>query len=113
MKKYTSEEAIKAIGLSKDELECLIRTGKKLSKASVRNEEQSDLELVFVEDGGYYNVGKYCDLYPAEDEVLIKPILLNEEIDGMKKNSGWIANLGNVDDKKASIPEEAKKILLQ
>lgn len=54
-------------------------------------------------------MGKYCDLYPAEDEVLIKPIPLNKEIDGMKKNSGWIANLGNVDDKKASIPEDAKK----
>ena len=27
----------------------------------------------------------------------------------MKKNSGWIANLENVDDKKASIPKDAKK----
>lgn len=109
MKKYTSDKALEAIGLSQDELECLIREGKKLSKASISNEEQPDLELVFVEDGGYYNVGKYCDLYPAEYDVLIKPILLNEEIDGMKKNSGWIANLGNVDDKKASIPEVAKE----
>ena len=109
MEKYTSDKALEAIDLSRYELECLIRTGKKLSKASVSNEEQPDLELVFVEDGGYYNVGKYCDLYPAEDEVLIKPILLDEEIDGMKKNSGWIANLGDVDDKKASIPEVAKE----
>ena len=66
-------------------------------------------ECIWLEDGGYYKVRKYCDLYPAEDEVLIKPILLDEEIDGMKKNSGWIVNLGNVDDKKASIPEVAKE----
>lgn len=109
MRKYTAKEALAVISLSENELECLIRTGKKLSKVSATSAGQPNLELVFEEDGGYYNVGKYCDLYPAEDEVLIKPILLNEEIDGMKKNSGWIANLGNVDDKKASIPEEAKK----
>lgn len=109
MRKYTAKEALAVIGLSENELECLIRTGKKLSKVSASSAGQPNLELVFEEDGGYYNVGKYCDLYPAEDEVLIKPILLNEEIDGMKKNSGWIANLGNVDDKKASIPEVAKE----
>lgn len=109
MEKYTSDKALEAIDLSQDELECLIREGKKLSKASASSAGQPDLELVFVEDGGYYNVGKYCDLYPAEYDVLIKPILLNEEIDGMKKNSGWIANLGNVDDKKASIPDVAKE----
>lgn len=109
MEKYTSEEAIKAIGLSENELECLIRTGKKVSKASASIAGQPNLELVFVEDGAYYKVRNYCDLYPTDDEVLIKPILLNEEIDGMKKNSGWIANLGNVDNKKASIPKDAKK----
>lgn len=109
MRKYTAKEALAVIGLSENELECLIRTGKKLSKVSATSAGQPNLELVFVEDGGYYNVGKYCDLYPAEDEVLIKPILLDEEIDGMKKNSGWIVNLGNVDDKKASIPEVAKE----
>lgn len=109
MKKYISEEAIKAIGLSENELKCLIRTGKKVNKASASSAGQPNLELVFVEDGAYYKVRNYCDLYPVEDEVLIKPILLNEEIDGMKKNSGWIANLGNVDDKKASIPKDAKK----
>ena len=106
MEKYTSDKALKAIGLSQDELECLIREGTKPSAISAG---QPNLELVFEEDGGYYNAGKYCDLYPAEDDVLIKPILLDEEIDGMKKNSGWIANLGNVDDKKASIPEVAKE----
>lgn len=85
MKKYTSDKALEAIGLSQDELECLIREGKKLSKASASSAGQPNLELVFEEDGGYYKVRNYCDLYPAEDEVLIKPILLNEEIDGMKK----------------------------
>ena len=109
MGKYTSDEVLRVIGLSKDELECLIRTGKKLSKASANSAGEPSLELLFVEDGAYYKVQNYCDLYPAEDEVLIKPILLNEEIDGMKKNSGWIANLGYMDDKKASISEEAKK----
>ena len=109
MKKYTSKEALKAIGLSENELKCLIRTGKKVSKASASSAGQPNLELVFVEDGAYYKVRNYCDLYPVEDEVLIKPILLDEEIDGMKKNSGWIANLGDVDDKKASIPEVAKE----
>lgn len=74
MEKYTSDEVLRVIGLNKDELECLIRTGKKLSKASANSAGQPSLELVFVENGGYYNVGKYCDLCTAEDEVLIKPI---------------------------------------
>lgn len=105
MKKYTSDEALRVIGLSKDELEFLIRTGKKLSKASTNSAVQPSLELVFVEDGAYYKVQNYYDLYLEEDVVLIKPILLDEEIDGMKKNSGWIANLRKTKEGKESKDE--------
>lgn len=105
MEKYTSDKALEAIDLSRDELECLIRAGKDLSVESVSNEGELDLDLVFIEDGGYYKVGNYWEQYSTDDKVLIKPILLNEEIDGMKKNSGWIANLRNTKEGKESKDE--------
>ena len=46
MEKYTSDKALEAIDLSRDELECLIRTGKKVSKASASSAGQPNLELV-------------------------------------------------------------------
>ncbi len=111
MEKYTSNKVLEAIDLSRDELECLIRAGKDLSAESVSNEGELDLDLVFIEDGGYYKVGNYWKQYSTDDKVLIKPILLPKEKDGMKKNSGWIANLRKLYCKKFCLPEDVEKYL--